>query len=1025
MDGILKFLEKLDEMVYVSEMDTFQIVYMNGYMRDCLGGLTEEQYQGKKCYELLQGNDTPCYFCKNDEIKPNEIISWVQKNPILKKRFLNKACIIERDGKRYRLDIAVDMDSDVSNRESYYYARSETVLNECLQRLFVTSDPEESLKMMLEYLGGIFLCSQIFVSEIDRASGKAHASYEWCKDGDCGNKKAITDVPLDRMDYGVSSIKKGREVVVLDVEKLRESSPYTYQLLKESGVHSIASAAVQADGELRGVILVCDPDPEMLSMITSVLNILGYFVAAQLKRRDILRHLKKLSYLDALTGAYNRNALMEHMAANKTAHQMGVIYCDITGLKKVNDTIGHAAGDQMICDCFRLIQTTLDTKWIYRTGGDEFVAVYWEEPQKKVHNGLSKLRAATKEFKCHIASGSAWSDQKPINLETLISQADLQMYQDKQYYYRATVENAASMSQNSLAAYRGVEDLFEHFLAMTYHDAKSFFESITQENSAAYFYFGDMQKNLYYISDNMRDEFGFESNVVPNLLNEWAERFHSQKTSQMFWEEIHNLMEQKRGVLDLRFQMRNIEARNIWVHCYGIIQWDYNQGQPLFFSGRMTHQDDDFVVDPVTNFPKESVMLHHLDEQERQGRKVKAIAFGLNGLSSVNNTQGRHGGDRLIRSIADALNEQLGSQMRFYRLDGMRCAAVVEPECPQTIDELTQKLRKIVQHEYDAMGISMHQPCSMAVMEFPKPRLTSTDFLNCIIALLRVARNDPSQPYVDDSDNNLQRISEISNMALRLSRDVLYGMENFRIVVQPLVSSKNGQIIGGEVLLRWRYQGKDIPPDVFIPMLEAENMIHIAGRWVLEEAACACAKAVHNVRDLYFTVNVSRQQLFDPTFADFVEMVLEKYQLDGHQLVMEMTESCMDEDPEKLMHFVKTCEKCGIRIALDDFGTGYSSLRVLLRYPTDIIKLDRSLLNEMMESSEKMNFVSSIVYACHRFGKKVCMEGVENPTQNEMVRESNCDLIQGFYYYRPMELDALYDLMKNPRVFHDSLNTKE
>ena len=100
-----------------------------------------------------------------------------------------------------------------------------------------------------------------------------------------------------------------------------------------------------------------------------------------------------------------------------------------------------------------------------------------------------------------------------------------------------------------------------------------------------------------------------------------------------------------------------------------------------------------------------------------------------------------------------------------------------------------------------------------------------------------------------------------------------------------------------------------------------------------------------------------------------------------------------------------------IRIALDDFGTAYSSLRLLLTYPVDIVKLDRSLLLEMSESDEKLDFICSIVYACHRFRKTVCMEGVETKSQSDMIVEAGCDMIQGYYYYKPMETRDVYKLI--------------
>ena len=113
-------------------------------------------------------------------------------------------------------------------------------------------------------------------------------------------------------------------------------------------------------------------------------------------------------------------------------------------------------------------------------------------------------------------------------------------------------------------------------------------------------------------------------------------------------------------------------------------------------------------------------------------------------------------------------------------------------------------------------------------------------------------------------------------------------------------------------------------------------------------------------------------------------------------------------------HFVSACKKLGLLIALDDFGSGYSSLRMILQYPYSIIKLDRSLVEEMTESEQKMNFIRSIVYACHQFGKTVCMEGVERMEQKEIILDVGCDLIQGYYYYRPMELPELYNLLGEP-----------
>ena len=236
-------------------------------------------------------------------------------------------------------------------------------------------------------------------------------------------------------------------------------------------------------------------------------------------------------------------------------------------------------------------------------------------------------------------------------------------------------------------------------------------------------------------------------------------------------------------------------------------------------------------------------------------------------------------------------------------------------------------------------------------------------------------------------------------------------MKNFKIFVQPIVFAENGSIVGGEVLLRWSFNGKNISPSVFIPMIEKENLINIVGKWVFEQAVIVCMRVISYIPNFYITFNVSLQQLYDETFLDFMQKTLQKYNIDGSHLVAELTESCIDEQPEKLEMFIEGCKKLNIRIALDDFGSGYSSLRMLLQYPSNIIKLDKSLLMEMSSSDRKKSFISSIVYACHEFGKNVCMEGVETEFQNKLIKETKCDMIQGYYYYKPMEIRELYKIV--------------
>lgn len=1017
MEHLQRFFEEMDEFVYISDTQTHQLVYMNRRMRESLGYQRPEDYMGKLCYEVLQGSAHPCAFCNNQQLKEGQFLSWVHKNPVFNKRYLVKDSLLTDQGHSYRIEVAVDVDAEVVCNTPYYYARSETILNECMRQMFSTTHPNDALELLLSYLGRTFQCDRAYVFEID-SDERVDNTYEWCREGVEPQKDILQKVPLSSIDWWMQVFSRDEVILIRDLEDIRAQYPMVYAMLKPQNVNTLAAGPVSSEGKVTGFLGVDNPNREMMGMLAPIINVVGRFVASLLSRRDLLCRLHALSYHDPLTNLYNRNAMnaiFEQGTRLGSLKQLGVVYCDITSLKQTNDSMGHDAGDRLIRHCVSLLQETLQTPWIYRSGGDEFVALFGDFSRERFEENVQALRHRIQQDQHHMAVGYAWSDQPPLDLDDLICRADQVMYQDKRDYYRINGSipgiDRRKSDRRQESAVQDKGSLFYHFLASTYHDMEFLFQSISQQNTVGYFYFGDMAKDLFYISDNMRDEFGFRSNVVPGLLKEWAKRIPSPQYRDMYRRQIQTMLLEKRTVHDLRYQIRNAAGKTIWIRCFGLLKWNEDKTQPLFFAGRVTHQDDDFVVDPVTNFPRATAMFSRVEQLRQAGRQCLAIGFSLNSITELNNARGRTSSDHLVSNIADELMKNLMDKMSFYRLEGMRYMALVDPACAESREELVHQIREIVENGYKSVGLSVHHPCSFALMECPKARLTPSDFVENMVSLIKVAKQDSKQLFVVDSQENSEKIRNMSNIALALSRDVLRGMENFRIVIQPVVSVQTGQVVGGEVLLRWTFQGQDISPAVFIPLLEKGNLIQLAGRWVFEQAACNCMRLTSCMPEFYLTFNMSLQQLSDDQFTDFMRATLEKYRVSGSNLVAEMTESSMDERPEQLMRFVDACRELDIGIALDDFGSGYSSLRMLLQYPSSIIKLDRSLLLEMVASEDKMNFISSIVYACHRFGKKVCMEGVETWAQDGIIRECGCDMIQGFYYYRPMELEDVYSLV--------------
>lgn len=175
---IWEFFEGLDEMVYVTDMETNDLVFINRHFRNMLNIQSPDEYKHKKCYQLLQGRDAPCAFCTNKKLVPGEFLTWTHTNPVLNKNFLVKDTVVEYQGKRYRVEIAIDRDAKLQ-ANAHYYARTESILNECLNKVVSVMDPEEAIQNVLAFMGETFQCDRSFVCEMEEPN-LLSTTYEWC-----------------------------------------------------------------------------------------------------------------------------------------------------------------------------------------------------------------------------------------------------------------------------------------------------------------------------------------------------------------------------------------------------------------------------------------------------------------------------------------------------------------------------------------------------------------------------------------------------------------------------------------------------------------------------------------------------------------------------------------------------------------------------------------------------------------------------------------------------------------------------
>lgn len=996
-----KLYDTIQEIVYVMDMETYDLVFMNRFALEQFGYVSLDQIKGKKCYEALQHLGAPCPFCTNHLLSPGEFYEWQYTNPVMHKTYFLKDTMIEWQGRKYRMEIAIDSTAPMAMpSEAAGIIQHEFIVNECLKQMHTTAEAEESIRRMLAFLGENLRCNRFYIFE--EAGDMLESTYEWHQA--C---QTVRDEPervqKEALSRWYKIFQQGENVIIPDIGELRTRNWEIWMRLEQEGATNMVASPLRDVDEILGLLVMEGLEENSLRWISSLMSILSPFAVSMLKRRDLVRNLRQIGYQDKLTGAWNRHAMEKDQEQYQKADSLGVIYCDVCSLKTINDTLGHQEGDRTLEVGYRNLIQCFPKCRIYRVGGDEFLVFWPQVGQEEFIAQVESARQAMQNSRCQLAIGCVWDDSTARDLNELISRADQDMYGDKGRFYTKQGQNRprqAGVSQGMLL--RTLED----YLKNCRFDLEFLLDSLAAFEQPYYIFMGDMQKNVFYISNNMRQTFGFESNVVYDFLEQWRKRVY-EKDQERFAESMEEMLEYKKSIHDLRYQIRDASGRPIWIHSWGMVQWSPDKREPLFFSGMVTNMEVEPSIDPVTGLMKYQAVLQDLNRLYQQQARRQVIGLGLNRFADINTLVGRVAADNILREIFTKLEHSLGDEFIFYRVEGMRFLGISRQDKPWDCDALAETIQQVILSIYQKRDIHMKSPCAIGFLECPEDGATASELVENALGIIRAAKQQPAYAFARISKDVLSYQKRKAELVLALTRSVENGFQDFYVVIQPIVEQHTQQIAMGEMLLRWNNKGSPVSPAEFIPLLEEENLIVPVGRWAFEQAVKACKQLLSHIPNFKLSFNVSYLQVMDQKFGDFMEETLKNYQLDGSHLIMELTESHFDTMPTNLQELFSRCCSMGMLIALDDFGNGYSSIRRLLQHPADIVKLDRSLTQEIATSSTSLQFIKSIIYACHQVGKCVCVEGVETSEELQNVQEAGGDMIQGFYFYRPQTLDEL------------------
>lgn len=421
--------------------------------------------------------------------------------------------------------------------------------------------------------------------------------------------------------------------------------------------------------------------------------------------------------------------------------------------------------------------------------------------------------------------------------------------------------------------------------------------------------------------------------------------------------------------------------------------------------------------DSLTNLPNRVLFADRVNQSiqlaKRTGSYASVIFIDLDGFKSVNDSMGHSGGDALLKKVADDLVSLLRKSDTVARFGGDEFMILLNSiNDYNAVSSIADKIMKLFSKRISVNDQKFYLSASAGIAIYPVDG-DNPDMLikNADIAMYKAKLNGKNQYALctPQMKEEVQQTIELSNYSHR-------ALERGEFVVhyQPQINLATNTISGFEALLRWNHPTLgDIPPNVFIPILEKNGLINSVGEWILKEA-CLQNKTWQDLGlpNMVVAINLSAIQIVNPEVIETIESIILDSQLDPKFIELEITESVTIRETNFVVEVLEKLKKIGVSVAIDDFGTEYSSLTRLKNLPVDRIKIDRQFIQGIEDSEKDRAIASVIINLAKNLNLNVVAEGVESKQQALFLQKEKCDFAQGFYFYKPMSATEFESILK-------------
>jgi diguanylate cyclase (GGDEF)-like protein len=418
--------------------------------------------------------------------------------------------------------------------------------------------------------------------------------------------------------------------------------------------------------------------------------------------------------------------------------------------------------------------------------------------------------------------------------------------------------------------------------------------------------------------------------------------------------------------------------------------------------------------DILTDLPNRVLFEDRISQaliQAGKDRHLGVLLLSLDRFKEAQDTLGYAAGKEIIREVARRLKKSVNKSATVARFDSNEFAILLTKiKDTQDIINTANNLNKALKKPIAGKETEFHITFSIGISFFPNDGEDAQTLLKNAGAALSRAKDHGSDNYqfytADMNAKAVKRLTLENNLRRALERD------EFEIYYQPKVNINTKKIVGMEALVRWRHPELGfISPSEFIPLAEDTGLIVPLSEWILRHACAQNKLWFDEGFPLNVAVNLSARQFQQQDLAQTILKIIEETGLEPGTLDLEITESSIMKNAEAAIKTLEELKKTGIRISIDDFGTGYSSLGYLKRLPIDILKIDRSFVQDVTSNPDDAALVMAIVTLAHNLRLKVVAEGVETEDQFKFLQLLKCDECQGYLFSEPVTAEKFRKLL--------------